>query len=118
MARIVVADDDVDVRTLVVLKLESSGHQVVQVENGAQAVDRCRLERPDLVVLDLMMPVLDGYGVLERLKGGSMPIVVVSAKAEQADVDRAMDLGATEFVAKPFDLDRLVAIVQSTLPGG
>jgi two-component system response regulator MprA len=120
VATILVVDDEPDILLVLRMGLEDEGHEVVLAADGEMALARIEEHHPDLVVLDLMMPVLDGYGVLERLQsaGSALPVVVVSAKAEQADVDRALGLGATEFVSKPFDLDRLVALVASTLAAG
>ncbi|HYD09691.1 MAG TPA: response regulator [Acidimicrobiales bacterium] len=118
MARILIVDDEPDILLMLRMGLEDEGHDVFMAADGEMALARIAEHSPDLVVLDLMMPVLDGYGVLERLQadgGSAMPVVVVSAKAESADIDRALGLGAREFVSKPFDLDRLVALVASTL---
>ncbi len=119
MGTILVADDDVDVRTLVVLKLESSGHQVVSVENGAQAVDTCREIRPDLVVLDLMMPGMTGLEACAAIRADPMvartPIILLTARAQAADVDAGMAVGVDDYVTKPFSPRQLAARVESLL---
>ena len=117
MPTILIVDDEPDILLVLRMGFEDEGYDVVMAADGEMALARMTEHRPDVVVLDLMMPVLDGYGVLDRLRDRSdrPPVVVLSAKSEQADVDRALGLGATEFVSKPFDLDRLVAIVASTL---
>jgi DNA-binding response OmpR family regulator len=119
MGTILVADDDVDVRTLVVLKLESSGHQVVSVENGAQAVDTCREIRPDLVVLDLMMPGMTGLEACAAIRADPMvartPIILLTARAQAADVDAGMAVGVDDYVTKPFSPRELAARVESLL---
>ena len=117
MSRILIVDDEPDILLMLRMGLEDEGHDVVMAADGEMAMAKIGEQRPDLVVLDLMMPLLDGYGVLDRLRSveDPPPVIVLSAKNERADVDRAMGLGATEFVAKPFDLDRLVALVEATL---
>ncbi len=84
---------------------------------GEEALRLARSREPDAVVLDVMMPVLDGWGVLELLQGtaSSPPVLVVSAKSAPADVARARDLGAADFLAKPFDGDDLLAKVAALL---
>ncbi len=85
MAKILIAEDDSDLRLLVSLKLESSGHEVVSVEDGSTAAQHCRTMRPDLVILDLMMPQVDGFTVVERLRAdpatAAIPIVILTAKS-------------------------------------
>jgi len=120
MAKILVVDDEPDILLMLRMGLEDEGHEVVMAADGELGLTAIAEHAPDLVLLDVMMPVLDGYGVLERKRdrGDATPVIVLSAKSEQADVDRAMALGAREFVSKPFDLDRLVTLVATTLAGG
>jgi len=121
MARILVADDDVDVRTLVVLKLKSSGHEVLSVENGAEAVESCRANRPDLVVLDLMMPGMSGLQACEAIRSdpslSSTPVILLTARAQEADVDAGMKSGADEYLTKPFSPRELATRVEALLAG-
>ncbi|MEO7555892.1 MAG: response regulator [Acidimicrobiales bacterium] len=113
-----VVDDEPDILLLHRLNLERAGYQVVLAADGVKALERIDADRPDVVVLDVMMPALDGWGVLDRLRAhpAPPPVVVVSAKSAQEDIDRAMTAGAAAYLAKPFDSDRLVAIVASLLP--
>ncbi len=119
MARIVVADDDADVRMLVALKLESSGHDVVAVENGAVAVERCQAVRPDLVVLDLMMPGMSGIEACRAIRSdpliASTPVILLTARAQTADVDAGLAAGADDYVTKPFSPRELAFRVDSLL---
>ena len=119
MPKILVVDDEPDILLMLRMALEDEGYEVVMASDGEMALGRIDEHGPDLVVLDLMMPVLDGFGVLERLKasGSSLPVLVLSARNDQSDVDRALTLGAAEFMAKPFDLDRLLTLIASTLAG-
>src|SRR3954470_7314752 len=106
MARIVVADDDADVRMLVALKLESCGHDVVAVENGAVAVERCQAMHPDLVVLDLRMPGMSGIHACRAIRSvgpiRDTPLILLTARAQSADVEAGLAAGADEYVTKPF----------------
>jgi two-component system, OmpR family, response regulator MtrA len=119
MARIVVADDDVDVRMLVTLKLEQSGHDVVGVENGAAAVHEVRETRPDLVVLDLMMPGMSGLEACEAIRAdpetAGTSIILLTARAQDTDVDAGLARGADAYVTKPFSPRELASQVDSLL---
>ena len=117
MARILVVDDEPDILFMLRMGLEDEGHEVVLAPDGRAGLAQLADVRPDLVVLDVMMPILDGFGVLEakRERGDETPVVMLSAKSEQRDIDRAFALGAVEFVSKPFDLDRLVALIETIL---
>lgn len=114
MAHVLVVDDEPDLRLLLRINLEVQGHRVSQAGDGAVALTAVAAEAPDVVVLDVMMPVLDGWGVLERLRAGGadLPVIVVSAKDDPASVRRAFELGADDHLAKPFDLDELVGAVE------
>jgi CheY-like chemotaxis protein len=117
MARILVVDDEPDILLLHRLNLESAGHEVLLAADGIKALDRVEADRPDVIVLDVMMPALDGWGVLDRLMGqpAAPPVLVVSAKSAQEDVDRAIACGAAAYLAKPFEADTLIAAVESLL---
>jgi two-component system, OmpR family, alkaline phosphatase synthesis response regulator PhoP len=105
MARILVVDDEPDILLLHRLNLEGAGHEVLLAADGMKALERIDEDRPDCVVLDVMMPVLDGWGVLEALQSRAMapPVLVVSAKSALADIDLAMSMGAQGYLAKPFN---------------
>jgi two-component system response regulator MtrA len=119
MARIVVADDDADVRMLVALKLESCGHDIVAVENGALAVESCRSERPDLVVLDLMMPGMSGIDACRAIRSDAAiahtPVILLTARAQSVDVEAGLAAGADEYVTKPFSPRELASRVDTLL---
>jgi two-component system response regulator MtrA len=122
MARIVVADDDADVRMLVALKLESSGHDVVAVENGAIALEQCQAVHPDLVVLDLMMPGMSGIEACRAIRSdpsiAATPVILLTARAQSIDVDAGLAAGADEYVTKPFSPRELAYRVDTLLAGG
>lgn len=118
MAIVLVVDDEPDILLLHRLNLEAAGHEVILAADGTTALERIAERRPDCVVLDVMMPVLDGWGVLERLRAvdSPPPVIVVSAKSMPADVEQAMQLGAKDYVTKPFESDDLIARVEALLP--
>ena len=122
MAKIVVADDDVDVRMLVTLKLEHSGHDVVGVENGLAALQACRDVRPDLMVLDLMMPGMSGLEACQAIRAdpelAGTSIILLTARAQDTDVDAGMAVGADDYLTKPFSPRELASRVDSLLARG
>ncbi|MEY2570647.1 MAG: hypothetical protein QOE63_997 [Acidimicrobiaceae bacterium] len=117
MALILVVDDEPDILLLHRLNLEAAGHHVLLAADGSKALQRIADDTPDLVVLDVMMPVLDGWGVLDqlRLQADAPPVLVVSAKSSQEDIDRAIASGAMAYLAKPFNADQLLATVARLL---
>jgi DNA-binding response OmpR family regulator len=117
VALILLVDDEPDILLMLRMSLEDEGHEIVMASDGERGLERLAADRPAIMLLDVMMPVLDGWGVLERKKGlgDATPVIVLSAKTEASDIDRAMALGATEYVTKPFDLDKVVALVTEVL---
>ena len=117
MSTVLVVDDEPDILLLHRLNLEAAGHRVVLAADGVTALAQIDAERPDAVVLDVMMPALDGWGVLERLQTGtaSPPVLVVSAKSSVGDVRRARVLGAADFLAKPYDPQELLRRIDALL---
>jgi CheY-like chemotaxis protein len=103
---ILVADDDEDILTLVTAVLERAGHEVVAARDGAAALAAARDRRPDLAVLDVSMPELDGLQVVERLRDDDetrdLPVVLLSARVQEEDVARGFATGASAYVRKPF----------------
>jgi DNA-binding response OmpR family regulator len=110
MSTVLVVDDEPDILLLHRLNLEAAGHRVVLAADGVTALERIAEEAPDAVVLDVMMPVLDGWGVLERLRvhPSPPPVLVVSAKSTPADMQKARDLGARDYLPKPYDPEELL----------
>jgi DNA-binding response OmpR family regulator len=117
--RVLVVDDEDSLRTLLRTHLEEHGYDVIEASNGAEALDKVALESPDLVILDAMMPQLDGFGVLAELrkvnKFKNLPVIMLTAKTAEADRVRAFTAGANDFVAKPFHLGELLARMRSVL---
>jgi DNA-binding response OmpR family regulator len=112
MTKVLLVDDEPDIVMMLKMSFEDEGHEVVTATNGNEALDRLAGGDIDVVVLDLMMPVADGWAVLEgkRARGDDTPVIVVSAKSEPKDMRRVLELGAVEYVMKPFDLDALLAL--------
>ena len=117
--RIVVADDDPDIRELLILNLEAEGFAVAAAADGEEARDLTRASLPDLVVLDVMMPERDGLEVLASLKANpstrDIPVVLLTARATDADVWHGWRAGADYYLTKPFDLDELLRFVHYLL---
>lgn len=112
--RILIAEDNAAIRLMVHQVLEDAGHEVMLAENGLEALQRALLDRPDAVVLDGSMPVMDGWEVCRRLKAQrDVPVMMLTVHAERADRERAQDCGANEFLAKPFDILDLLAKVNA-----
>ncbi|HJS58670.1 MAG TPA: response regulator [Vicinamibacteria bacterium] len=118
--RILVVDDEEDVQILVSRILRDAGYEVDRASDGKQAIDRLDASMPDLIVLDLMMPVVDGWGVLQHLqtKKDSPPVVIVTARTDYATFARGIREGGTAFVCKPFRFHELVATCQRLLLPG
>src|SRR6188472_2271905 len=116
MADVLVVDDDPTVREVVVSYLRAGGHQVREAGDGEAALSEVAGARPDIVVLDLMLPGIDGLEVCRRLRRqGSLPIVMLTALGDEADRVVGLELGADDYVAKPFSPRELVLRVDSVL---
>ena len=115
-ARILVVDDDPLIVRLVRLHLERAGHDVLTAVTGQEALDVTADELPDLVILDLMLPILDGYEVCRRIRTFSLaPVIMLTAKGEQVDKLRGFEMGADDYLTKPFAPQELLARVQAVL---
>ena len=119
MARILVADDDVDIRELVEFKLSTLGHDIVAVGDGAAAVDACREHKPDLAVLDVMMPGVSGLDAIRVIRSDAaladIPVILLTARAQESDVETGFDSGADDYITKPFSPRELASRVQALL---
>ena len=119
VARILVADDDVDIRELVEFKLSTLGHEVVAVGDGAAAIDACQAHRPDLAVLDVMMPGVSGLDAIRAIRAdpalADLPVILLTARAQESDVETGFDSGADDYITKPFSPRELASRVQALL---
>ena len=113
---ILVVDDDPRMQRLLRLNLERAGYRVDTAAEGAAALDRVELEPPDLILLDVMMPVMDGLTCLARLRAFSdLPVILLTAKGEERDKVEGLDLGADDYLTKPFGPAELLARVRAAL---
>jgi two-component system KDP operon response regulator KdpE len=113
---ILIADDDAPILRLVRTKLQNDGYRVVTATNGQEAVDLFENEQPDLIVLDIMMPIMDGIEALRRIREQSqVPVILLTARTAGRDKVRSLDLGADDYITKPFDPDELSARVAAVL---
>jgi DNA-binding response OmpR family regulator len=116
---VLVADDDPDIRCLVALRLEKSGYDVVAAADGEQALATAVERAPDLALLDVMMPKLDGYEVTERLRQQEatrhLPVILLTARVQESDIARGVEAGADDYVKKPFSTSELRDRVQAVL---
>jgi len=113
---ILVVDDEARMVRFVRMNLELEGYQVSTAANGTEALDKVREELPDLVLLDVMMPEMDGYETLERIRQvSSVPVIMLTVKAEEEDKVRGLELGADDYVTKPFSPRELASRVKAAL---
>jgi len=119
MTKILIAEDERDIRELVSLSLQFSGYTVVQAANGAEAVEQAQKELPDLILMDVRMPKMTGYDACRRIKAmpelRDIPVVFVSAKGQESEIQTGLEAGAEEYILKPFAPDELIKQVQAVL---
>ena len=118
--RILIAEDDASIRELIYLRLELAGYLAVGTRNGVEAMREMEMRRPDGLVLDLGMPELDGFGVLEQMSQRQLavPTLVLTARHCAGDVEKAVKLGAVDYLAKPFDDKDFLRRVERMVRGG
>lgn len=119
MPKIVVADDDLDLCELLEMKLRQSNYEVFTAMDGVQALKIVRSIRPNLVILDIMMPLMTGMEVLRELKSetatADIPVILMTAKRRESDVNSGFALGVVDYIVKPFNLKDLVAQVKGVI---
>jgi CheY-like chemotaxis protein len=120
MSLILIADDSASNRELLRTMLNHAGHQVTEAEDGEQAVAQARITRPDLAIIDIQMPKLDGYGVLQQLRADDglrhIPVIALTAYAMDGDRARGLSAGFHAYVTKPVTLRNLRDILREVLP--
>jgi Response regulators consisting of a CheY-like receiver domain and a winged-helix DNA-binding domain len=117
--KILVVDDEENIRALVRFNLEKAGYQIMEASNGKNALEIIAEDRPDLIILDLMLPVIDGLDVCRKLKGSlitsAIPIIMLTAKSDEVDRVIGLELGADDYLTKPFGPRELIARIKAVL---
>ncbi len=117
--KILVVDDEPTIVRLMEFILARQGHEMLVAVNGEEALQKVQVHAPDLVLLDIMMPRIDGYEVARRLRAdpqtAALPIVMLSAKAQEEDVRKGLEVGVDEYITKPFSPEHLVHVVAGYL---
>ena len=117
--KILVAEDEPDIRELIAITLRYAGYEVVEAVDGKEAVEKARGELPDLILLDVRMPNLNGYQACNQLKARDstqgIPVIFLSARGQEGEIKRGLELGAEEYILKPFAPDELYRRVDSIL---
>jgi two-component system KDP operon response regulator KdpE len=116
MSRILVIDDELSIRRLLQVLLEGAGHTIIPAEDASHGLHSLAVEKPDLLILDLGLPDMDGLEALRRLREWTaVPVLVLSARSDPADKVKALDLGADDYLTKPFDSTELLARLRALL---
>ena len=122
MARVLAVDDDPVIQRLLQVNLEMEGYEVETASDGVEALDKVRSFAPDLVLLDVMMPLKDGWQVCTEMRADPelqhIPVIFLSARAQDADIQKGTDLGVAAYVTKPFDPIDLLELVAELTRGG
>ena len=116
MAKILVVDDEASIVTMLAYNLKKEGYDVVTAEDGEVALEKFESEKPDLLLLDIMMPKMDGYEVCRKIREKSnVPIIMLTARADEVDKVVGLEMGADDYVTKPFGNRELIARVKANL---
>jgi CheY-like chemotaxis protein len=117
--KVLVVDDEADIISTVKYRLEFCEFEVVTAANGKEGLEKAASEKPDIILLDISMPVMDGHEMLARLKNSpdikDIPVIVVSAFSDAKDIAKAAELGIADYVTKPFDFPDLMGKISKTL---
>lgn len=119
MTKILVAEDERDIRDLIIFTLEFAGFDVIAAVNGEEAVEKARQETPNLVLMDVRMPKMTGYeacrAIKETERGKDIPVVFLSAKGQESEINEGLEAGGTDYILKPFAPEELIAQVKEFL---
>lgn len=117
--KILLADDEEDIKTVLKLFLENKGYEVITAFDGLDALDQVKREKPDLVLLDIMMPLVDGFEVCKKIKTdpetAEIPVIMLSAASHAEMVQKGIDLGAVDYLVKPFEPEQLEGLLHKVL---
>lgn len=118
-ARVLVVDDEADIVSTVQYRLEFCEFEVITAANGKEGLEKAANEKPDLILLDISMPVMNGHKMLERLKNSpdlkDIPVIMLTAYSDAKDVAKAAELGIVDYVTKPFDFTELMGKISNAL---
>ncbi|MFA4947841.1 MAG: response regulator [Candidatus Krumholzibacteriia bacterium] len=117
--KVLVVDDEVNITQILEFSIGAEGFEVITAQNGEEAIEKARREQPDLIILDVMMPKIDGYEACRILKANpltkNIPVVLLTAKGRDIDKRLGMEVGATDYIVKPFSPNRLVERINQLL---
>jgi DNA-binding response OmpR family regulator len=117
--KVLVVDDEVNITQILEFSIGAEGFEVITAQNGEEAVEKARREQPDLIILDVMMPKIDGYEACRILKANpltkNIPVVLLTAKGRDIDKRLGMEVGATDYIVKPFSPNRLIERINQLL---
>lgn len=118
-AKILVVDDEVNITQILEFSMGAEGYEVITASNGEEAIDKARKEQPDLIILDIMMPRIDGYEACRILKANpitkNIPVVLLTAKGRDIDKRLGYEVGATDYIVKPFSPNKLIERINELL---
>lgn len=118
--KILLVDDEPDILEIVSYNLAQEGYQIVTAVNGKDAVEKARKEVPDLIIMDVMMPEMDGITATREIRKRTdmkkLPIIMLTAKAMKDDQERCLESGANDYMAKPLDVEKLLSLVRVWMP--
>ena len=119
MKKILIADDCPEVVELVRVILEGENYKIIDASNGKETLEKTKLEKPDLVLLDIVMPKMDGFEVCSKLKKDpqtkEIPIIMLTGKGQEADKEKSREVGASDYITKPFSLSSLLIKIKEIL---
>ncbi|HEY7678582.1 MAG TPA: response regulator [Candidatus Methylomirabilis sp.] len=122
MPKVLIVDDEIHIVKIIAYKLRGAGYDVASAADGVEALEAVRADRPDLILLDIMMPRMDGYQTLETLKGDpatrDIPVFLLTVKSREADRQRGWQLGCDDYITKPFSPAKLLERIDQTLRRG
>ena len=112
--KILIVEDEANIRELLRLYLEREGYTVLEAENGVEGIKKWKSDKPDMLLLDVMMPVMDGWAVCKEIRAESdVPIIMLTAKGETADRVSGLEMGADDYIVKPFEMPEVIARVRA-----
>jgi len=119
MARILIVDDEPELTDMLKMRLESAGYEVITAVDGQEGLEKAKKEKPDLMILDLMLPKMDGYKVCGLLKNDAryskIPIIIFTARAQESDVKMGQEVKADAYITKPFEPNKLMSKIKELL---